>query len=148
MQLMLGQAESFEGRTALRKEISDYLISRLEELWMQELMAALEEVDKDDLKKSKMQEVQPKGVTQIDSAALVPAFAARAKEASEPEDDATLDEETFKALQWASKLKDYASLLSLMRSLPKEIVQEQVRLYRDKTCRSRSRGRSKKCASE
>ena len=43
---------------------------------------------------------------------------------------ATLDEETFAAMRWASKLSDDSSVLRLIRSLPKEIVEEQLSLYR------------------
>ena len=42
------------------------------------------------------------------------------------------DEETFAAMRWASKLMDESNVLSLCRSLPKEIVEEQVRLYRQR----------------
>ena len=40
------------------------------------------------------------------------------------------DEETFAAMRWASQLCDDSNVLSLIRSLPKEIVDEQVRAYR------------------
>ena len=40
------------------------------------------------------------------------------------------DEETFAAMHWASKLSDDASVLCLIRSLPKDIVEEQVQKYR------------------
>ena len=42
------------------------------------------------------------------------------------------DEETFAAMRWASKLQDDSCVLSLIHSLPKEIVHEQVVLYRQK----------------
>ena len=44
----------------------------------------------------------------------------------------TLDEETFNAMQWASKLPDYSSVLSFHQSLPAEIIQEQLVLYRNR----------------
>ena len=132
MQMMLAETASFEGRTALRGEISDYLIARVDELWMHELMSRLQEVDAEDLAKSKMQEVRPTEVTHHAVVAPAPAVAAPAKEADEPEDVATLDEETYKALQWASKLNNYSALLSLMRSLPNAVIQEQVLLYRNR----------------
>ena len=40
------------------------------------------------------------------------------------------DNETLAAMRWASKLDNDACVLSLLRSLPKEIVEEQVSLYR------------------
>ena len=42
------------------------------------------------------------------------------------------DEETFAAMHWASKLSDDASVLCLIRSLPKDIVEEQVQKYRER----------------
>ena len=39
-------------------------------------------------------------------------------------------EETFAAMRWASQLEDDSSVLGLLRSLPKEVVEEQVALYK------------------
>ena len=68
---------------------------------MHELMARLQEVDAEDLAKSKLQEWLPEEVTQHGVVASAPAVAAPAKEADEPEEVEALDEETFDALQWA-----------------------------------------------
>ena len=46
------------------------------------------------------------------------------------EDVEKTDEESFAAMRWASKLDDDANVMSLLRSLPKQIVEEQVQLYR------------------
>ena len=63
----------------------------------------------------------------------VPAFPAPAKEAvDEAASEKTVDEETFNAMQRCSKLADYSSVLSLIQSLPKEIVREQVMLCRNR----------------
>ena len=40
------------------------------------------------------------------------------------------DEETFAAMRWASKFKNDSCVLSLIRTLPKEIVDEQVVIYK------------------
>ena len=47
-----------------------------------------------------------------------------------------VDEETFKAMKWASNLLHYTSVLSLIKSLPKQIVQEQIQKYRNKPAES------------
>jgi hypothetical protein len=134
MKLMLGESSTFESRTGLRIELADYLTDRADALWMHELMVRLGEVDADDLKTSMSQEVQPEELD-ITTTTLVaaPAFPAPAKEAAdEAPSENTVDEETFNALQWASRLSDYSSVLSLIQSLPKEIVREQVMLYRNR----------------
>ena len=133
MQLMLGEKASFQGRTELRIEIADYLISRINCLWMHELMARLQEVDAEDLAKSKLQEWLPEEVTPHGVVASAPAVAAPAKEADEPEEVVALEEETFDALQWASKINSYSAVLSLTHTLPNAIIQEQVLVYRNRT---------------
>ena len=99
MSLMLGQPQSFACRNALRIEISDYLILRIREPWMQELMVALQEVESEDLEESKL------GGTNILAApgAPAPAFVEPAKESAEPQDVAAPTEETFEAMRWASR---------------------------------------------
>ena len=47
---MLGLPQTFEQRTALREEISDYLFARVKKPWMQELMGTLQELDVDDVR--------------------------------------------------------------------------------------------------
>ena len=47
MSLMLGEESTLKSRTDLRIEISDYLIECVDDLWMQELIVTLEEVDTD-----------------------------------------------------------------------------------------------------
>ena len=42
------------------------------------------------------------------------------------------DEQTLEAMRWASKLNDDQNVLSLIRSLPKGIIDEQVRLYENR----------------
>ncbi len=93
---------------------------------MQELMVALQEVDGEDLKKRKS------GGTKILAApsAPAPAFVEPAKESADPQDVAAPTEETFEAMRWASHLGSDSAVLSLIRSLPKEIVEEQVHSYR------------------
>ena len=64
---------------------------------------------------------------------VVPTAVAEAADPNaDPKDVVTPDAEIFKAIVWASKLRDDSNVLSLIRSLPKEIVEEQVRLYRNR----------------
>ena len=62
--------------------------------------------------------------------APAPAVAELAEESADPEDVAAPDEETFAAMRWACQLQSDSAVLNLIRSLPKEIVQEQVHMYR------------------
>jgi len=138
MKQMLGEVSTLESRTNLRIEICDYLIERVDELWMQELMVKLAEVDADDFKQSKTQEVQPEELGIVTTSLVaVPAVAAPVKEAEDEErSEDIVDELTFKAMKWASNLPHYTSVLSLIKSLPKQIVQEQIQKYRNKPTES------------
>ena len=128
MILMLGQPPAFEARKKLRIEISDYLLSRIGEPWMHEIMVACQEVvlHDDDVNLYKSGGTQLKEVP----IAPAPAVAEPADEVvADPKDVVTPDGETFAAMRWASGLEDDSNVLSLIRALPKAIIEEQVRLY-------------------
>ena len=59
-----------------------------------------------------------------------PAVADLAVATAEPTDVVPPDDETFAAMRWSSKLDDASCVLSLIRSLPTAVVEEQVYLYR------------------
>jgi hypothetical protein len=93
---------------------------------MHDVMASLQELRLEDVR------IYSSGGTQIVAAPIAPAAAV-----AEPADESAIDEnvvkpdeETFAAMRWASKLGDDANVLCLLRSLPKQIVEEQVQLYR------------------
>ena len=96
MKLMLGESSTFGSRTDLRIELADYLMERAYALRMHELMVRVGEVDADDLKASKSQEVQPEELD-ITTTTLVavPAFPALAKEAV---DEAPSEKQSMKIL--------------------------------------------------
>ena len=92
---------------------------------MLELMVTCQELDAEDVTRYKSE-----GHMQI---IVVPtAVAESASPNADPKDVVTPDAESFKANAWASKLTDDSNVLSLIHSLPKEIVEEQVRLYRNR----------------
>ena len=62
--------------------------------------------------------------------APAPAVADLALAAPAVADVVTPDEEVVGAMRWASKLEDDSCVLALIRSLPKEVVEEQLSLYR------------------
>ena len=49
MTMMLGMPQNKDARSALRVEISDYLIARVEEMWMHDLMVACQELRQEDV---------------------------------------------------------------------------------------------------
>ena len=129
MTMMLGIPPSAGGRSDLRVEISDYLIQRISEPWMQDILVACQEITQADLLMSRSC-VAPCGRSVAAPAEPAPAVADLAVVPAEPKDIVQPDDETFAAMRWASKLDDASSVLSLIRSLPTAVVDEQVHLYR------------------
>ena len=123
---MLGIPPSSSARMGLRIELSDYFIERVGEPWIHDIMVACQELREEDVS------LYRSGNAKILAAptAPAPAVADPALAAPAVEDVVTPDEETFEAMRWASKLEDDSCVLALIRSLPKDVVEEQVALYR------------------
>ena len=136
MAMMLAIHLSFETRKTLRLEISDYLVERIGEPWMHELMEACQELSKTDVAETAVAGTAvapaPSALAPAPSAPA-PSVAENAKPSSDDMGDSLPDEETHTALQWASKLHDDANAISLFRSLPQAIINEQVELYRSRS---------------
>ena len=126
MAMMLGISPSSSARRGLRIECSDYLIARTGEPWIHDVMVACQELREEDVS------LYRSGNDKILAAptAPAPAVADPALAAPAVTDVVTPDDETFKAMRWASKLEDDSCVLGLIRTLPKDIVEEQVSLYR------------------
>ena len=123
MLMMLGKPSSHAARTELRLDLSDYLLARVGEPWMHDIMAVTQEVDSDDVKKCKLlkQSNLPLAPPAAPSAAVADQVAS--EDAIVSRDDAMHadplpDEETVAALRWSSKLTQDANVLSLIQSLP------------------------------
>ena len=126
MTMMLAQPSSYDFRKQLRTEISEYLLSRMEEPWMLNLMVACQELQQEDV-------IAAQGaIGRKKPAVVAPAVAESAPVLVADESEIVPDEETCAAMRWASKLSDDANVLSLVRSLPKPIIQEQLQLYRNR----------------
>ena len=112
----------------MRAEISDDLIGRLHLDWMIDILMATCELYTDDVKLARLEDIQigqeltPHPIT---FEAAVAAIACDDAVEEEP-----VCEDTMSAMRWACKLKNDCSVLELVRSLPAEIVQEQVRLWK------------------
>ena len=125
MTMMLSIAASEGARKDLRIEISDYLITRIGEPWLLDLMVACQELCQEDV------DLYRQGETTIVAAAIAaPTAVAEPSAPTVETTETTVDEETVAAMRWASKLQDDASVLSVIHALPKQIVDEQVVLYR------------------
>ena len=128
MTTMLEIPQSAQARNDLRIELSDYLLSRVGEHWMHDIMVACQELCADEVRLSKSAPsafVAPVAVAPaVADRAIVPAFDDFGVE-SEP-----LDEETCRAISWATNLHDSCSVVALVRALPAAVVEEQVALFR------------------
>jgi len=137
MHMMLEQPGSLQARRRLRIEISDYLLERIRQPWLHDLMVACQELP-DEL----VTQARSAGPAGFEAPAVaaparleVPAVAAPAiaEISEEPETSLMLarpDEETYAAMRWASQLDSDDNVLSLIRNLPRGIIDEQLELYR------------------
>ena len=127
MLMMLGKASNTESRKQIRQDIGDYLLDRIGEFWIHDIMVATQELDPGDVEKAKLCNSQ---------LSLAAPEAPSAAVADKNEDaivlvaEATVDEETFAAMRWASKLTIDDHVLNLIHSLPKAVIDEQVVAYR------------------
>ena len=130
MNMMLGLPSTVASRNALRTEISDYLMARINERWMQEIMVALQELERKDVDDAWSDAGgTPVAQKPVDFDAA-PAVPEPAPQSAAAEVVAAPSEEIFAAIRWASKLPSSSDTLSLIRSLPPVVVEEQVQLYR------------------
>ena len=121
MCLIMGAERSLHERTSLRVELSDYLLQRLHLLWMIDILSVTCELESEDVMLARSDEIQVG--QELDAFETAVAAIARDDEL-EP-----VSEEAMDAMRWASKIEDDCSVLELMRSLPIQVVQEQIRLW-------------------
>ena len=130
---MLSLPQTASRRAALREEISDYLIARVQEPWMQDLMAALQEINTDDVKLSRSGGEAPmagrEGQLAEPPAAPADEGALSRSGGEGPKLDAKGHSLTLKAIAWATGFDDHALLESLAASLPPAVCGEQVVLH-------------------
>ena len=84
-------------------EISDYLITRIGEPWLLDLMVACQELCQEDV------DLYRQGETTIVAAAIAaPTAVAEPSAPTDETTETTVDEETVAAMRWASKQQDDA----------------------------------------
>jgi hypothetical protein len=130
MTQMLSLGQTFEVRKQLRIDISDYLISRIEEPWMHDLMVLCGELPANVLAEFRS------GGTEIPNVAAVPHLLLSPTAVAEVETETdgrteliAVDDLALKAMQWATGLQDEGALLGLINDLPEQIVKEQIALH-------------------
>ena len=145
---MVGTPQSREERYKHRQEIADFLLLRLREPWLHEMMVCLQEVESDDVEEFR----KMGGYQDCDREDMTPAVAVKtvpiavAEEgapttietpavAEEPQPAVAEDPQrivtplTLKALAWATKVQDQETLGSIASELPIAVLEEQVRAY-------------------
>ena len=128
---MLCLPQTLAQRAALREEISDYLLARVNKPWMQELMGTLQEVDSDDVRQILREPADAKwGDTAVAVAKrdTQPTAVAVAVEVAD-QDTAEAVGLRRDAIEWVTKSKDHSFIANLVDTLPAAVADEQVRLY-------------------
>ena len=133
---MLGLPQTLAQRAALREEISDYLLARVNKPWMQEVMGILQEVNLDDVRQILREPADAKwGDTAVAVAKrdTQPTAVAVAVEVAD-QDTAEAVALRRDAIKWATKSKDPSFIANLVDTLPGAVADEQVRLYQASKC--------------
>ena len=113
------------------REISDYLLARVNTPWMQEVMGTLQEVNLDDVRQILREPADAKwGDTAVAVATrdTQPTAVAVAVEVAD-QDTAEAVVLRRNAIKWVTKSKDLIFIANLVDTLPGAVADEQVRLY-------------------
>ena len=128
---MLGLPQTPAQRAALREEISDYLLARVNKPWMQEVMGTLQEVNLDDVRQILREPADAKwGDTAVAVAKrdTQPTAVAVAVEVAD-QDTAEAVVLRQNAIKWVTKSKDHSFIANVVDTLPAAVAYEQARLY-------------------
>ena len=136
---MLGLAQTPDQRTCLREKISDYLVDRVREPWMHDLMVALQEVLAEEVNAYRSCGPGSIGGEASASADASQGAPTEAAEAAVADDGAAAEAapvfaapsgDALEALKWATGLKENSILVALAMSLPPAVLEEQQRLQK------------------
>ena len=148
---MLGLPQTIAQRAVLREEISDYLLTRLNTPWMQELMGTLQEVGLVDVRQILREPaaVASGGTTAVavayqDTAIAVADQDTAVAVADQDTAAAVADQDTAvavsylvlrrEAIEWATKSKYPRFTASVVDTLQPSVLDEQVRLHQASKC--------------
>ena len=143
MNMMLDQPQSIGNRTQLRTEISDYLMDRAGEPWMQDVLVVCEEISGALVKRSRSDlsagaDLSRNGVVDltVNLAAVADPVPLELQAAMDEADAAIVVQERIPtddemaAMRWASNLRDDGLVRNLVRDLPRQVVEEQIIKHR------------------
>ena len=123
MCMMLGKEQSQASRAEMRLELRDYLLDRLKEQWMQEVMVSCQEVTREEV-----EAYRSCGQLPEESLAVVQQEEEEGQEAGEHTERAGKPgPELLEALAWSTKVKDKGVLLSIAVDLSPAVREEQIR---------------------
>ena len=133
---MLGLPPTREQREALRVELSEYLMARVNKPWMQELMGALQEVDIDDVCLILREPADAKCGDTALAVAIQDTEPTAVAVADEVADQVTAEAVALRreAVKWTTISKDDSFVANLVDKLPTAVADEQVRLYKASKC--------------
>ena len=127
---MMGLPSSAHTRKQLRWEVSQYLLDRMHEQWMLEMLVTAQELEADDVKVVLDNQSSGHDGRSAPDAAVAEDPAAPASDQEAPPENVL--PETMEAMQWVTNLDLDANILGLIRSLPAAVVEEQVAAWRNR----------------
>ena len=133
---MLCLPQTLAQRVALREEISDYLLERINKPWMQEVMGLMQEVDLSDVRQILREPADAKWGDTAVAVAKRDTHPTAVAVAVEVTDQDTAEAVALRrdAIKWATKSTDESFIKHLLDTLPPAVLDEQVRLYQASTC--------------
>ena len=124
--LMLGIPQTVKHRERLREEVSRYLMDRVEEYWMQDLMVALQELTSEEVAAARSCGGPAGGEA---ARRLAPQNVAEPV-GDERSTEAEVDpERAIEVLKWATNCSESAVLENLRLQMPIAVLREQMQLY-------------------
>ena len=133
---MLGLPQTLAQRAALREEISDYLLARVNKPWMQEVMGLMQEVDLNDVRQILREPADAKWGDTAVAVAKRDTHPTAVAVAVEVADQDTAEAVALRrdAIKWVTKSKDLSFIANVVDTLPAAVADEQVRLYQASKC--------------
>ena len=125
MCMMLRRPQTIDARKEIRQELHDYLMERVREPWMQDIMQACQEISADDLEAYRSCGEASRGHAWA-ACAIVPV---EAGESQSQNKGGKVTEELLEALAWSTGVKDTALLVSVAADLSDVLRDEQLRKH-------------------
>ena len=125
MCMMLRRPQTIDARKEIRQELHDYLMERVREPWMQDIMQACQEISAEDLEAYRSCGEASRGHAWA-ACAIVPV---EAGESQSQNKGGKVTEELLEALAWSTGVKDTGLLVSVAADLSDVLRDEQLRKH-------------------